>query len=104
MRSASRHASRPARSVRRVFARVINQLVAVSRHARRCCAAEIAMRRTGEPRMAQPTAFEQYFLELVNRARLDPAAEAARLGIGLNDGLGGGQLTTGAPAPTALHA
>jgi hypothetical protein len=28
---------------------------------------------------------EQLFLELVNRARLDPAGEAARLGIGLND-------------------
>lgn len=28
---------------------------------------------------------EQLFLELVNRARLDPGAEAARYGIGLND-------------------
>lgn len=32
------------------------------------------------------SAAEQYLLELVNRARLDPAAEAARLGIPLNEG------------------
>ena len=53
--------------------------------------------------MAQPTAFEQYFLELVNRARLDPAAEAARLGIGLNDGLAAGTITTAAKAPLAFN-
>src|SRR5688572_9324797 len=42
----------------------------------------------GNPsQMAQPTATEQYFLELVNRARANPAGEAARFGIGLNDGL-----------------
>ncbi len=34
-----------------------------------------------------PTDFEQLMLELVNRARNDPGVEAARLGIGLNDGL-----------------
>jgi hypothetical protein len=53
--------------------------------------------------MAQPTAFEQYFLELVNRARLDPAAEAARLGIGLNDGLAAGTITTAAKQPLAFN-
>jgi Ca2+-binding RTX toxin-like protein len=37
--------------------------------------------------MAVWTAVEQLMLELVNRARLDPLGEAARLGIGLNDGL-----------------
>jgi hypothetical protein len=31
--------------------------------------------------MATPTAQDQLFLELVNRARLDPLAEAARFGI-----------------------
>lgn len=46
--------------------------------------------------MAEPTALEQYVLELVNRARADPAAEAARLGIDLNQGLGAGQITTAA--------
>ncbi len=38
------------------------------------------------------TAAEQYLLELINRARLDPAAEAKRLGIGLNDNLAPGSI------------
>lgn len=33
-----------------------------------------------------PTDAEQYLLELINRARSDPAAEAARYGIDLNEG------------------
>ena len=37
------------------------------------------------PMVTDLTGNEQLFLELVNRARLDPAAEAARYGIGLND-------------------
>lgn len=37
------------------------------------------------PIVTDLTANEQLFLEFVNRARLDPAAEAARFGIGLND-------------------
>jgi Ca2+-binding RTX toxin-like protein len=40
------------------------------------------------------TAAEQYLLELTNRARLDPAAEAARNGINLNAGLASGTITT----------
>jgi Ca2+-binding RTX toxin-like protein len=39
------------------------------------------------------TAAEQYLLELINRARLDPLAEAQRLGLGLNDGLSPGQIS-----------
>jgi Ca2+-binding RTX toxin-like protein len=35
---------------------------------------------------------EQYLLELINRTRLDPLAEAARLGIDLNAGLPAGTL------------
>ncbi len=38
------------------------------------------------------TAAEQLFLEQVNRARLDPLAEAARFGIDLNAGLAAGTL------------
>ena len=38
------------------------------------------------------TAAEQFFLEQVNRARLDPLAEAARFGIDLNDKLAPGTL------------
>jgi Ca2+-binding RTX toxin-like protein len=41
------------------------------------------------------TAAEQYFLELMNRARLDPLAEAARYGIDLNQGLVAGTLAGG---------
>lgn len=51
------------------------------------------------------TAAEQYVLELMNRARLDPLAEAARLGIDLNDGLAPGTLRGGSRqvlAPNAL--
>ncbi|MBC7477951.1 MAG: hypothetical protein H7317_07630 [Pseudorhodobacter sp.] len=47
---------------------------------------------------------EQYLLELINRARLDPAAEAARYGIALNAGLGGGAISSAAKqvlAPSA---
>ncbi len=40
-----------------------------------------------------PSASEQLFLELVNRARLDPLAESLRLGIDLNAGLAPGQLS-----------
>ena len=51
------------------------------------------------------TANEQYFIELVNRARLDPLAEAARFGIDLNQGLAAGTLNGTAKhvlAPNAL--
>ena len=36
---------------------------------------------------------EQYLLELTNRARLDPLAEAARYGIDVNQGLAAGTIT-----------
>ncbi len=44
---------------------------------------------------------EQLMLELVNRARLDPLAEAARYGIGLNDGLDPGTIAATPKAPLA---
>ena len=40
------------------------------------------------------TAAEQYLLELINRARLDPQAEADRYGVGLNAGLEAGTIST----------
>lgn len=46
--------------------------------------------------MATNSAYEQLILELINRARLDPSAEAARLGIGLNDNISGGSISTSA--------
>jgi Ca2+-binding RTX toxin-like protein len=51
------------------------------------------------------TAIEQYLLELINRGRLDPGAEAARYGIDLNTGLAPGTISTAAKqvlAPNVL--
>ena len=53
--------------------------------------------------MAELSAREQLMLEMVNRARLDPAAEAARLGIALNAGLAAGQITAAAKQPLAAN-
>ena len=50
-----------------------------------------------------PTPQEQMMLELINRARANPAAEASRLGIGLNDGLDPGTITTDPKPPLAFH-
>ena len=53
--------------------------------------------------MAELTAREQLMLEMVNRARLDPGAEAARLGIALNAGLAAGEITGTAKQPLAAN-
>ena len=50
--------------------------------------------------MALTTA-EQYLIELINRARLDPQAEAARYGLSLNAGLQGTVITAAALDPLA---
>lgn len=50
-----------------------------------------------------PTIYEQFLLEMVNTARTNPSAEATRLGIGLNDGLGPGSITADAKDPLAFH-
>ena len=52
--------------------------------------------------MAQPTAQEVLMLELVNRARLDPAAEAVRFGIDLNEGLAPGTISVASKQPFAM--
>ena len=52
--------------------------------------------------MSEPTALDQYLIELINRARLDPVGEAARLGIDLNQGLSQGQITTAPKQPLAF--
>ncbi|MCX7299048.1 MAG: CAP domain-containing protein [Rhodobacterales bacterium] len=46
------------------------------------------------------TAAEQLLIELINRARLDPVAEATRLGIDLNEGLPAGTISS--PAKQVL--
>lgn len=59
-----------------------------------------------EPRLllsaVYPNAYEQYLVELINRARANPQAEAARFGIDLNEGLAAGTITAGAKQPVAI--
>lgn len=50
-----------------------------------------------------PTLYEQLMLELVNRARADPGAEADRLGIDLNQGLDPGTIQDTPKQPLAAH-
>ena len=50
------------------------------------------------------SAAEQYLLELINRARLDPAAEALRIGMSLNDGLTSGTIDASAKEVLSPHA
>lgn len=50
----------------------------------------------------QPSAQEQYMLELLNRARLDPVGEAALYGIDLNEGLAVGTLSSAPRQPLAF--
>lgn len=51
----------------------------------------------------EPTAQEQYMLELINRARLNPQAEADRsLGGNLNEGLAPGTISTKPKQPLAF--
>lgn len=52
--------------------------------------------------MTEPNAVEQYLIELINRARANPAAEAARLGIDLNEGLSQEQISTAPKQPLAF--
>src|SRR5436190_20798975 len=49
-----------------------------------------------------PTADEQLVLEMINRARANPAAEGQRLGIDINEGLPGGETATQQP-PIAMN-
>ncbi len=51
--------------------------------------------------VAYPTIYDQYLLELVNRARANPAGEAVLHGIDLNEGLTPGTITTDAKQPLA---
>ena len=49
-----------------------------------------------------PTAVEQLEIELINRARANPTAEAARYGIDLNEGLAPGTISTAPKPPLAI--
>ena len=60
-----------------------------------------------EPRLlldAAPTAYDQYLLELINRGRANPAAEAARYGVALNEGLPAGTISGDPKQPVAFNA
>ncbi len=50
-----------------------------------------------------PTDYEQLMLELVNRSRADPGAEAARLGIDLNENLAPGTIVDTPKQPLGSH-
>lgn len=50
-----------------------------------------------------PTDSEQLMLEMVNRARANPAAEATRLGMDLNENLRRGTIKNTAKQPLAFH-
>ena len=53
--------------------------------------------------MANPSSLEQFQLEMINRARLDPQGEANRLGISLNAGLPGGTISSAVKQPLAFN-
>lgn len=53
--------------------------------------------------MADCSPQEQLMLELVNRARMNPAAEAARFGISLNQGLPAGMITSAPKQVLAMN-
>ncbi len=63
------------------------------------CAGPVAMQPPVEM-----SAYEQEMLELINRSRANPSAEATRQGISLNDGLPAGTLGTEARQPLAPSA
>lgn len=50
-----------------------------------------------------PTSHEQLMLELINRARANPVAEARRHGIGLNSGLASGKISRARKQPLAFN-
>jgi uncharacterized protein YkwD len=55
----------------------------------------------GETGSLQPSAQEVLVVELINRARFDPNAEATRFGIGLNDGITNGTISSTQKKPLA---
>ncbi len=53
--------------------------------------------------MVQPSTYEQYMLELVNRARLNPEGEADLFGIDLNDDLAPNTISSDPKQPLAFN-
>src|SRR5437868_8195706 len=50
-----------------------------------------------------PTNYEQYMIELLNRARANPTGEAAMFGIDLNEGLAPGTISSAPKQPLAIN-
>ncbi len=63
--------------------------------------AEVSATPNAEISSRQPTPQEVLVVELINRARFNPTAEAARYGIGLNDGITGTPITADRKQPLA---
>lgn len=63
--------------------------------------AEVNATPTAESGARQPTPQETLVVELINRARFDPTAEATRYGIGLNDGITETVISTDKKQPLA---
>ncbi len=54
--------------------------------------------------LLEPSAYEQYMLELINRARSNPNTEAIRYGLtDLNQGLTSGTITSAPKQPLAFN-
>ncbi|NJL53072.1 MAG: CAP domain-containing protein [Hydrococcus sp. SU_1_0] len=53
--------------------------------------------------MVQPSASEQYMLELINRARLNPLGEATLFSIDLNEGLAPNTISSNSKQPLAFN-
>ena len=64
---------------------------------------EVSAIPTADDPAKQPTAQEVLVIELINRARFDPEAEATRYGIDLNDGISGTQITKTRKPPVTVN-
>lgn len=92
--------------------RVINSLrndetyyfvvTAVNANGESLASTEVSATPTAIDLTKQPTAQEVLVVELINRARANPEAEATRYAIGLNDGITGSTITS-TPKPPLAH-
>jgi hypothetical protein len=78
-----------------------NPLRNLSSIAKRCMMERLERRQMLS--LVGPTPVEQYMLQLINRARANPAAEAALSGIDLNEGLTPGTISPDAKQPLAFN-
>ncbi len=96
------HGTKRDGGLRRAFRSVAGQARAGLRHRRLCCEA-LEGRRLLAAGVAYPTIYDQYLLELINRGRANPSAEASRYKTALNEGLPAGTISSGAKQPLAFN-